>query len=65
VRRNRIKRLLRESVRLNQRKFAGAYDVILVVRPHEPLSLGEYETIVAALAARSHDHWQKRPPKIV
>jgi ribonuclease P protein component len=64
VRRNRIKRLLRESIRLNQRKFAGTYDVILVVRPHDPLSLAEYEAIVTALAARLHDHWQKTPPKI-
>jgi len=64
VRRNRVKRLLRESIRLNQRKFAGAYDVILVVRPHDPLLLSEYETVVAALAARTHEHWQRTPPKI-
>jgi ribonuclease P protein component len=64
VRRNRIKRLLRECMRLNQRNFSGSYDVIIVVRPHDLLSLSEYEAVLAALVARSHTHWQKTPPKI-
>lgn len=39
VRRNRIKRLLRESIRLIQGDFPGGYDIIVVVRPHDPLAL--------------------------
>jgi ribonuclease P protein component len=49
VRRNRIKRLLRESIRLTQSDFAGGYDVVLVVRPHDPHDLAEYKKILSAL----------------
>lgn len=69
VRRNRIKRLLRETVRILQLDFPkgspAPYDIILVVRPHDPLSLKEYQTVLASLVARTHDHWQRTPPKIV
>jgi ribonuclease P protein component len=64
VRRNRVKRLLRESIRLLQRNFPGAYDIILVVRPHDELLLSEYQTILSALVTRTHDHWQRTPPNI-
>jgi ribonuclease P protein component len=69
VRRNRIKRLLRESIRLSQSDFPTAtpapYDIILVVRPHSPLELKEYRTILSSLIARTHDQWQRTPPKII
>jgi ribonuclease P protein component len=68
VRRNRVKRLLRDSIRLLRAGFPKSspapYDIILVVRPHTPLKLEEYQTILSALVARTHDHWQKLPPKI-
>jgi ribonuclease P protein component len=35
VRRNRVKRLLREAFRLDQHRLPGAYDLIVVVMPHE------------------------------
>lgn len=64
ARRNRIKRLLRESIRILQPDFPGSYDIILVVRPHDPLKLKEYQTILGALIQRTHTHWQKTPPTI-
>ncbi len=42
-RRNRIKRLLREAFRLMQHDWPSAYDLVIVVRPHEPLPLAEYQ----------------------
>jgi ribonuclease P protein component len=65
ARRNRIKRLLRESIRILQPDFPGSYDIILVVRPHDPLELKEYQAILTALIQRTHTHWQRKPPTIV
>src|SRR5580765_2406119 len=39
VRRNRIKRHLRESFRLMQHDFPHGYDLVIAVRPHEALIL--------------------------
>ncbi len=50
VRRNRIKRLLREGFRLWQKQLPTSLDVVIVVRPHEPKQLKEYqETLMGAL----------------
>ena len=50
VRRNRIKRLLREGFRLWQKQLPTSLDVVIVVRPHEPKQLREYqETLLSAL----------------
>ena len=50
VRRNRIKRLLREGFRLWQKQLPTSLDVVIVVRPHEPKQLREYqETLLGAL----------------
>ena len=45
-RRNRIKRLLRESFRATQHDMP-AYDLVIVVRPHVPLTLEEYKKTLA------------------
>lgn len=49
-RRNRIKRRLREAFRLMQHDWPGdgAWDLIVVVRPHEPLLLADYQRILSA-----------------
>jgi ribonuclease P protein component len=49
VTRNRIKRLIREAFRLGQHDWHGAYDLVVVVRPHEPLELAEYQRLWAEL----------------
>src|SRR5688500_14491592 len=49
VRRNRIRRLLREAFRLLQHDLPTGYDLVVVVRPHEPLMLAEYQRLLTAL----------------
>jgi ribonuclease P protein component len=60
VRRNRIKRLLREAFRLNQSDMARGYDLVIVVRPHETLPLADYEKLLTALVQRSDAVWARR-----
>jgi ribonuclease P protein component len=64
VRRNRVKRLLRESIRLLRHDFPSGYDLVIVVRPHDPLSLEDYQKILSDLMVRTHSHWSKTPPAI-
>lgn len=45
VRRNRIKRMLREAFRMERAGF-GAVDVVAVVRGHEPLPLARYRSML-------------------
>lgn len=54
VRRNRIKRLLREAFRHLQHDFAVGCDFVIVVRKHNPLPLAEYQRILSALLIRAH-----------
>jgi ribonuclease P protein component len=49
ARRNRIKRLLRESFRLMQSELPAGYDWVIALRPHEPLTLGEYRKLLKSL----------------
>jgi ribonuclease P protein component len=62
VRRNRIRRLLREAFRLLQHDLPRAYDWVVVVRPHEPLMLAEYQKLLSAMLVRLHTTWSKRTP---
>ena len=60
VRRNRIRRLVRESFRLLQHDLPQGYDLVVVVRPHEPLILAEYQKLLTAMFVRLHNTWSKR-----
>jgi ribonuclease P protein component len=62
VRRNRIRRLLRESFRLLQHDLPAGYDLVIVVRAHEPLKLAEYQQLLRQLCASLNAAWQKRSP---
>ena len=62
-RRNRIKRLLREAFRLMRHDFPRAYDLVIVVRPHEPLILAEYQRMLSALMVKLHAMWSEREQK--
>lgn len=49
ARRNRIKRLLREAFRHMQHDWPAPHDVVIVVRPHEPLILAEYQRLLSGM----------------
>lgn len=49
VKRNRIKRLLREAFRLSQNELPAGFDWVVVVRPHEPMGLGDYRELLAGM----------------
>jgi ribonuclease P protein component len=59
-RRNRIKRLLRESFRLMQHDLPRGYDFVIVVRPHDPLMLADYQRLMSGLFVKLHQAWQRR-----
>jgi ribonuclease P protein component len=60
VRRNRVKRRLREAFRLHRDAWARGYDLLVVVRPHEPLSPDEYARHLGEAIARLDKAWRKR-----
>ena len=68
VRRNRIKRLLREAFRLEQRGMPAGVDLIVQVRPHEPRALQDYREALlrhapplGALALKAPDRGRTHP----
>src|SRR5688572_32523728 len=60
VRRNRIRRLLKEAFRLMQHDLPRGYDSVVVVRPHEPQLLADYQRMLSSMATRLHRTWQQR-----
>ena len=60
ARRNRIKRLLRESFRLLQHDLPRGYDLVIVVRPHNPLLLADYQRLVSGLFVKLHRKWSEK-----
>ena len=60
VKRNRIKRRLREALRLMQHDLPGGYDLVVNVRPHEPVTLEEYSEALMGAATALHQIWLKR-----
>lgn len=60
VKRNRIKRLLREAFRLSQHDFyerAGGYDMAVVVLPHAPARLVQYQHWLTMGVQSLHRQW--------
>jgi ribonuclease P protein component len=60
VRRNCIKRRLREAFRLLQCDLPRGYDLVVVVRRHEPFRLPEYQKLLSALFVKLHAAWARR-----
>jgi ribonuclease P protein component len=59
-RRNRIRRMLREAFRLMQFDFPRGYDLVIVAKPHEPLTLAEYQKLLSGALVRLHNAWVTR-----
>ncbi len=60
VRRNTIKRRLRESFRLLQHDWPRGYDVLIVVHPHEPLRMIEYSQLLMQAASYLSRTWTRK-----
>lgn len=64
--RNTIKRRLREAFRLRQHHLASgglAYDLIVSIRRHDPMTVAEYQDALAAGVARLNSIWMKKLDK--
>ena len=61
--RNRIKRMLREAFRLGQHDWPRGYDVVVVVRPHAPMALTEYQRLFASAIQAVHAESERRDKK--
>lgn len=64
VRRNRLKRHLREAFRTTCHAWptppAGRYDVVVTATAHDPLPLDQYAAILTRLVLQCHRVWEKR-----
>ncbi len=61
VRRNRIKRRLREAFRLHQFDLPVGYDIVVRVKPHEPLTLHAYGELLTDSMRQLDERWKKLP----
>ena len=64
VKRNRIRRLLRESFRLLQHDLPAGYDFVVVVRGHEPAMLADYQRMMSGLFVKLHKVWDARRQRV-
>ena len=60
VRRNRIRRRIREAFRLMQHDVPRGYDLVVVVRPHEPLLLADYQRLLNGAVVKLHNLWMAK-----
>ena len=63
VRRNLLKRRLREGFRLHRSDWPGGYDLLVVVRPHEPAHPDTYAEHLGMAISRLDKAWRKRLQK--
>jgi ribonuclease P protein component len=63
VKRNLIKRRLREVFRLHQHDVPGGYDLVVAVRPHEILSYEEYRKLMLDAWTAAEKTLRKRQGK--
>ena len=61
VRRNRVKRQLREAFRLHRDRWAVGYDLLVVVRPHPAITVEAYAEHLGSAVRRLEQAWRRRP----
>ena len=54
---------VRESFRLMQHDLPRGYDFVVVVRPHDPLMLADYQRLMSGMFVKLHGAWQRRGPQ--
>jgi len=52
-----------ESRMPNTKPSTNTYDVVLALRPHDPLTLDEYRALLLELAHAAHREWERRRGK--
>jgi len=60
VKRNAVKRRLREAFRLNQRELPKGFDFVVHVRAHETMKTAEYADLLMECARALEREWARR-----
>ncbi len=55
--RNGIKRMIREAFRLSRNDWPAAYDLVVIIRPHDKLKLSEYVSRLHGTVSKLHRRW--------
>jgi len=63
VKRNAIKRRLREAFRQSRLQLPTGYDLVVIVRPHATLEVAKYQQLLISGLKSLHEIWIKRPPQ--
>ncbi len=58
--RNRLKRRMREAFRLLQHDLPTGYDLVVSARPHEILTLAEYQHLLSKAVRVLHRSWTEK-----
>jgi ribonuclease P protein component len=61
--RSTIKRRIREAFRRQQHSLPAGYDLLVSVRPHEPLPQQQYLNLLAEAANALHKSWIRQQKK--
>ena len=60
VKRNKLKRLLRESFRLLQEHLPQGFDIVVSARPHQIQSLAAYQDLLLEAVQKLEREWQTK-----
>jgi ribonuclease P protein component len=63
VKRNAIKRRLREAFRLERADWPQAYDLVISARAHEPQPTAEYRRMINEAVERLNRRWSTKQSK--
>lgn len=60
VRRNDLKRRLREAFRVLPKDELGGYDYLVTSKPHRPMKPAEYERLLRRMTRRLRSAWERK-----